>query len=39
MPRFCLFLYAVVNFIFDEALICRREMSLIGSTFFGLHKI
>ena len=48
MPLFCLFQYAIVNYIFEryqiiylsaiETLICRREKSLIRSTSFGFAQ-
>ena len=41
MPWFCLFSHAVINYIYLSAikrLICRREMSLIGSTSFGFTQ-
>ena len=31
-------IYAVVNYIFECYLICRREMSLIGFTTFGFAQ-
>ena len=39
MPCFCLFSYAVVNYLSAiETLICRKEMSLLGSTSFGFAQ-
>ena len=40
MPCFCLFSYAVLIIYLNaiETLICRREMSLTGSTSFGFAQ-